>query len=87
MREFTTDSNKQAARPPASESLRAKAPKPNGKTKSGALRKLLPRPNAAAVAQLQKRLVWQPHTMRAAISRLRASGLTIELDQSGKVAR
>ncbi len=56
-------------------------------TKTDALCKLLLRPNGATTAQIQKCLVWQPHTVRAAISRLRTSGVVIELDQSGKVAR
>ncbi|SLN54789.1 hypothetical protein PEL8287_02943 [Roseovarius litorisediminis] len=58
-----------------------------GKSKSDKLSKLLLRQNGATVAQLQKQLGWQPHTIRAAISRLRSSGLTIDLDRSGKVAR
>lgn len=58
-----------------------------GKTKSDNLSKLLSRRNGATVAQIQKQLDWQPHTIRAAISRLRSSGLTIDLDRSGKVAR
>lgn len=66
---------------------RPKTPKPAGKTKSDDLRKLLLRRNGASVAQVQQRLGWQPHTVRAAISRLRSSGLPIDLDRSGKVAR
>jgi len=58
-----------------------------GRTKSDDLRKLLSRRTGATVAQVQKQLGWQPHTMRAAISRLRSLGLPIELDRSGKVAR
>lgn len=55
--------------------------------KADILRKLLSRRNGAAIAQIQKQLSWQPHTVRAAISRLRSSGLPIELDRSGKSAR
>jgi DNA-binding transcriptional regulator PaaX len=51
------------------------------------LRKLLLRKQGATVAQIQKQLGWQPHTVRAAISRLRSSGFSIELDRSGKVTR
>ena len=56
-----------------------------GKPKSDILRKLLLRKQGATVAQIQKQLGWQPHTVRAAISRLRSSGFSIELDRSGKV--
>jgi DNA-binding transcriptional regulator PaaX len=62
-------------------------PKRIGRSKSDLLHKLLSRRNGATVAQLQKQLGWQPHTVRAAISRLRSSGASIELDRSGKVAR
>ncbi len=62
-------------------------PNPVVETKTDALRKLLLRPNGATVAQTQKCLIWQPHTVRAAISRLRMSGVVIKLDQSGIVAR
>ncbi len=58
-----------------------------GRPKSDTLRRLLSRRHGAAVAQLQKQLGWQPHTVCAAISRLRSSGLSVELDRSGKVAR
>ncbi len=51
------------------------------------LRKLLSRRNGPALAQLQKQLGWQPHTIRAAISRLRSTGATVELDRSGKAKR
>ena len=59
------------------------APKP----KTEMLRKLLARRTGATVVQIQKQLGWQPHTIRAAISRLRSSGVTVELDRSGRVAR
>lgn len=58
-----------------------------GGPKSDALRKLLSRRQGATIAQVQKQLGWQPHTVRAAICRLRSSGVSIELDRSGKVAR
>ena len=57
------------------------------KPKTEILLSLLSRRHGATVAQVQQRLGWQPHTVRAAISRLRTSGLTIELDRSGKVPR
>ena len=56
-------------------------------SKTGTLRNLLSRRNGATLAQLQKQLGWQPHTIRAAISRLRSSGNTLELDRSGKATR
>ena len=56
-------------------------------SKTETLRKLLSRRNGPALAQLQKQLGWQPHTIRAAISRLRSSGTTVELDRSGKATR
>jgi len=87
MREHTAGSDRQVARPPGPETLKTGQPKPVGKTKTDALHKLLSRRNGATVAQIQKCLIWQPHTVRAAISRLRTSGVTIELDRSGKVAR
>jgi predicted ArsR family transcriptional regulator len=64
-----------------------KPSRPGGKSKMDILHSLLSRRHGATVAQVQQRLGWQPHTVRAAISRLRASGLTIELDRSGKVPR
>ena len=65
----------------------AKPPRQPGRPKADALRKLLSRRHGATVTQVQKLLRWQPHTVRAAIPRLRSSGLSIDLDRSGKVAR
>lgn len=56
-------------------------------SKTETLRKLLSRRTGATAAQIQKQLGWQPHTIRAAISRLRSSGVPVELDRSGRVAR
>ena len=61
--------------------------RPVPKSKTEALRKLLARRTGATVEQTQKQLGWQPHTIRAAISRLRSSGVPVELDRSGRVAR
>jgi predicted ArsR family transcriptional regulator len=61
--------------------------KTGARTKSEDLRKLLSRRNGATVAQVQKQMGWQPHTVRAAISRLRTAGVSVELDRSGKLAR
>ena len=60
-------------------------PVPEPKTEM--LRKLLARRTGATVVQIQKQLAWQPHRIRAAISRLRSSGVVVELDRSGRVAR
>ena len=54
------------------------------KSKKARLEGLLGRPRGATVWQLQKALDWQPHTIRAAISRLRKDGTEITLDRSGK---
>ena len=54
------------------------------KSKKARLVGLLGRPRGATIGQLQKALDWQPHTMRAAISRLRKDGTEITLDRSGK---
>ena len=87
MREHTTSSDGQVVGKPGVEPLGISPPEPVGNTKADTLYILLSRPNGATVAQIQKRLIWQPHTVRAAISRLRARGLTIELDRTGKVRR
>jgi predicted transcriptional regulator len=57
------------------------------KTKTEILRKLLSGPTGATVTEIHKRLAWQPQTIRAAVSRLRSSGLTIDLDRTERVAR
>ena len=54
------------------------------KSKKARLEGLLGRPRGATIGQLQKALDWQPHTIRAAISRLRKDGTDITLDRSGK---
>jgi hypothetical protein len=77
----------QQSQPPETDHAKPRPFKPAGRTKSGELCKLLSRRSGATVAQLQRRLDWQPHTIRATISRLRSAGVAIELDRSGKVAR
>ena len=54
------------------------------KSKKARLVELLERPRGATIGQLHKALAWQPHTIRAAISRLRKSGAEVTLDHSGK---
>lgn len=50
-------------------------------TKKAKLEALLARARGATLAQLQKELGWQPHTVRAAISGLRKAGHSVELEE------
>ncbi len=60
-------------------------PKPKPKqTRETQLRKLLARKSGATLAQIRNALGWQPHTARAAISRLRKAGAEIERRDSDK---
>ena len=52
------------------------------RTKQAKLEALLTRARGATLAQLQKELGWQPHTVRAAVSRLRKAGHTIDLEET-----
>ena len=54
------------------------------KSKKARLEGLLGRPRGATIGQLQRALGWQPHTIRAAISRLRKDGTEITLNRNGK---
>lgn len=54
---------------------------PTPETKAANLRKLLTRKAGADLAALQSATGWQPHSVRAALSRLRKAGFTI--DQAG----
>lgn len=56
----------------------------SGGSKKARLERLLGRPRGATIVQLQRALGWQPHTVRAAISRLRKSGADVMLDRSGR---
>lgn len=47
------------------------------KTKRVKLATLISRKSGASIEILQTQLGWQPHTIRAEISRLRKSGLTV----------
>jgi len=87
VRKQTTDLDRHIADPPESDVMKPAKPKSVTETKITVLHKLLSRPRGATVAQIQNCLIWQPHSVRAAISRLRTSGVVIVLDQSGKVAR
>lgn len=46
--------------------------------------KLITRKSGASVSALQDKLSWQPHTIRAEISRLRKTGLTVTCVPSTK---
>jgi len=53
-------------------------------SKRDQLARLLARKSGASIASLQKHLGWQPHTIRAEISRLRKTGLAITCSPSAK---
>ena len=57
--------------------------KPNP-SKKARLETMLSRPRGATQFQLEKALGWQPHSVRAAISRLRTGGAEVTLDRSGR---
>jgi len=82
-----TTMTEQQSQTPVTDHAKPRPSKPAGRTKSGDLRKLLSRRSGATLIQLQRQLDWQPHSIRAAISRLRSAGVPIELDRSGKAAR
>lgn len=63
---------------PSTMRKRAKTKKAPGKSKGETLIAMLSSARGASIAVLSKRLGWQPHTIRAAISRLRKAGHTIE---------
>ena len=60
---------------------RPEKPEPSKKER---LRALIARRHGASLEKLVAELGWQPHTVRAAISGLRKSGVGIELDRSKK---
>ena len=47
-------------------------------TKSDQLKTMLSKPTGVTVADLSVKLGWQPHTTRAALTRLKQSGLSVE---------
>lgn len=63
---------------------RAGCKKGSTTSKKARLEALLRRPKGATMPQLERSLGWQPHTVRAAVSRLRKSGAEVVLEQSGK---
>ncbi len=52
--------------------------KPNAPSKAAQVLKMLARPKGASLDALCKATGWQPHTTRAALSRLRKAGHVIE---------
>ncbi|MFP6731224.1 MAG: DUF3489 domain-containing protein [Alphaproteobacteria bacterium] len=53
-------------------------------TKIETILKQLRRPNGASIAQLQKTVGWQPHSLRAALTGLRKKGHAIERSRDAK---
>lgn len=53
-------------------------------TKRAQLRKLVSRKSGASIDMMQSKLEWQPHTIRAEISRLRKQGLVVTCAPSPK---
>lgn len=54
------------------------------KTKRAQLLKLVNRKSGASIDAIQRKLEWQPHTIRAEISRLRKLGLAVTCNPSPK---
>ena len=57
---------------------------PGKPSKAARLVAMLRRPKGATQKQLEASLGWQPHTVRAAISRLRKAGAEVTLDRSAR---
>jgi len=74
---MTTETTKQAS------AIKPAKP-PHRPIKKAQLSGMLSRQKGATMAQLEKALAWQPHTVRAAISGLRKSGMNVVLDRTGK---
>ena len=55
---------------------------PGKPPKAARLEAMLRRPKGATQKQLEASLGWQPHTVRAAISRLRKAGAAVTFDRS-----
>lgn len=90
----TKAQNKPSARPKAT--LKADTPSPRGKDKATAPKRvtkhaqliaLLEREDGADIAALSKALSWQAHTVRAALSRLKSAGYTLDKYSGGKPLR
>ncbi len=63
------------ALPPMAAAVLPKAPR---KTKAALVRDLVSAPGGASLSQLMSATGWQAHTLRAALTGLRKSGLSIE---------
>lgn len=57
---------------------------PGTPPKAARLEAMLRRPKGATQKQLEASFGWQPHTVRAAISRLRKAGAEVTLDRSAR---
>jgi predicted ArsR family transcriptional regulator len=57
------------------------------RTKKVQVLSLLKRKSGATIAQIAKATGWQPHTVRAALTRLRQEGIGIERQQEDKISR
>lgn len=57
---------------------------PGKPSKTARLEAMMHRPKGATQKQLEASLGWQPHTVRAAISRLRKAGAEVTLDRSAR---
>ncbi len=53
-------------------------------TKIETVRKMLARKSGASIVQIQTATEWQPHTIRAALSRFRKAGETIAREKTAK---
>jgi len=68
---------------PSKQSAEPGVLRPTTVTKKARLISLLSKGSGTDVASLSKKLGWQPHSTRAALSGLRKSGYGIELTKSG----
>ena len=57
---------------------------PANPTKIETILKQLHRPNGASIAQLQKTVGWQPHSLRAALTGLRKKGHEVTRGKGAK---
>ena len=80
--ESNTSRLKKSAKPRADGNGRAMAARPRV-TKKSQLIRLLRHKNGADVAAISRKLGWQPHTTRAALTGLRKAGYGITAEKSG----
>ena len=57
---------------------------PKPQSKRAQLAKMISRKPGATIEAMQKQLDWQPHTIRAEISRLRRTGLVVTCTAAAK---